>query len=106
MGKNIQIDLDLSGLDAVLGQANCDRAQEAMTEALLNYCEPYVPERTGALKRSGHVSGKDEVTWSEEYANIVYNRDSTQTGRPHWAEYAASQHADDLKNVVAEVLKA
>lgn len=105
MGKNIQIDLDLAGLDAVLGKANCDRAQEAMTKAFKDYCDDFVPVRTGHLKDSGHVTAKDEITWTEEYANIVYNMDETRSGKPQWCEEAARAHADDLKNVVAEVLK-
>lgn len=103
MAKAITVKTNLDGLDNLLSQSKVDTAQEAVAEAFLGYCDPYVPVDTGALKRSGDFD-KDEVFWTEEYANYVYNMDSTRSGAPQWAEKAKSAHLDDLAQVAAEVL--
>lgn len=82
----------------------CDRAQDAFTEAVLADCTPNVPEDTGALKRSGHVSGKDEITWDEDYANYVYSGTSRMEPRP-WFEDTKPQKLGHWLDVVGEVFK-
>ena len=81
----------------------CDAAQDAFTEAVLADCTPNVPKRTGALRDSGHVSGKDEVTWSEDYADHVYSGTSRMEPRP-WFETTKSEMLEDWARVVGEVL--
>lgn len=49
-----------------------ERAQQAVNQAVLELCGPYMPRDTGALIRSGGVQGKAAVGWSSPYAAAQY----------------------------------
>lgn len=48
-----------------------EEAHEALDEVILDYCEPYIPRKTGATIESGRTTG-DGVEWSTPYVAQIY----------------------------------
>ena len=100
MSVDVKVNINLGALDKA-----CETAQEALCEAVLADCTPNVPKDTGALRRSGRVSGKDEITWSEDYADCVFSGTSRMEAR-NWFEQTKQQKLSSWVKTVEGVLNA
>lgn len=104
---SISVTFDVSGLVERFGDANLQKAQEAVADRILTDCTEYVPMETGALRGSGTVEdGGEVVAWTEEYAGYVYNMDGAHFTTPgtggHWFETAKQSHIGEWVQVVEE----
>jgi hypothetical protein len=107
----IDVTVDLSGFELLLGDTNRDKAVDALAQQIFEDSQENVPVLTGQLYRSGRVStGAEDVAgvshrtlrWGAEYANPVYNMDSVVSpnisggeAAPAWFEKAKSEHLTD-----------
>lgn len=98
MSASLELHIDLADLFR-----SVDKAQDALCEAVLADSTPLVPKDTGALRDSGRVTGKDEITWSEDYADYVYSGTSSMPARP-WFEEAKSRYLNDWVDICAKVI--
>ncbi|MEG2532908.1 MAG: minor capsid protein [Gordonibacter sp.] len=108
----VEIEIDLGSLDKLLGDAAMEAAQDAMSRRWRELMEPHVPKEHGPLRENVTVDGQ-EITYTEEYANAVYNMDDKGTNwsikdkedvHSHWNEYAKSLHLGELEQYVADAL--
>lgn len=67
----VAVKVDLKGLEKKVSPQNFKRGQMAMANQMLMDMNKYVPERSGALRASGHAA-QDRVIWSTVYARIVF----------------------------------
>lgn len=110
MNININVDIDLSGLERRVSVESINNAQQLLAERIQQHCKPLVPKDTGALRESCTIgdSGK-EIAWTVDYAQYVYNMDSanfTTSGTcGHWFEAAKAAHLNDWVKVVERALK-
>ena len=56
---------------SVRGLLKGDAVQKYINKRVLEYCEPYIPKRSGNLIRSGYATD-DSVGWSAPYAKFQY----------------------------------
>lgn len=108
MGSGLEVSVDLSGLEAMFSDAAIESAQDAMSRRWRDLVEPHVPMEYGPLREHVEIDGK-EITYTEDYADYVYNMDdgtSWTTGGTsgHWDEAAKAEHLGDLEKYVASVL--
>ena len=74
MGLKYDARLDLSALSDALekrGLTPCGRVQKAVDEAVIRYCDPKVPFRTGTLKHSAITAsaiGDGMIVYATPYA--------------------------------------
>ena len=108
MASRVVVDVDLSPLDGMFSAAALEAAQEAFANDVADdFAEGapagcYVPRDTGKLQDNVTVSGED-VTWTEDYADCVYNGTAKMTGRP-WFEIAKGIRLEAWKGYAADAL--
>lgn len=107
-----ETELDLGPLDELFGAAAMEAAQDEMSSHWRDLMEPHVPIESGALRGSVTVDGQ-EITYTEDYANIVYNMDDQATNwtagksqdvHSHWGDYAKSLHLGELEEYMARFI--
>lgn len=101
-------ELDLGPFDGLLGSAAMDAVQDGMSRRWRDLMEPHVPKRMGPLRENVTVDGQ-EITYTESYANIVYNMDesanwTTEGTGPHWNESAKAESLGELEGYVAGIV--
>lgn len=105
----VEIEIDLGSLEKLLGDAAMEAAQDAMSRRWRDLMEPHVPMEYGPLRENVTVDGQ-EITYTEDYANAVYNIDAdgtnwTTTGTgPNWNDVAKVEHLDELETYVGKVI--
>lgn len=118
----IIVESDLTQIEAMLSDAALDAANELLTEHVKQSVDEadgqytskttgetrsgYTPFATGALRQSSYLSGKNEFTYSEDYADYagyVYNGTSKMEGYP-WFEVAKSEQLDNWVDKAAELI--
>lgn len=78
MGLKYDARLDLSSLSSALGKRGLTpggRVQKAVDEAVIRYCDPKVPFRTGTLKHSAITAsaiGDGMIVYATPYARYLY----------------------------------
>ena len=81
MGLKYDARLDLSALSDALekrGLTPGGRVQKAVDEAVIRYCDPKVPFRTGTLKHSAITAsaiGDGMIVYATPYAHYLYYGD-------------------------------
>lgn len=85
--------------------------QKHIDSEVLRYCSPYVPIKTGTLRRSGTDStdiGSGEVVYNTPYARQQYY--NTSESRPYsplagakWFERMKIDHKDDILRSAAKI---
>ncbi|MGN1203160.1 MAG: minor capsid protein [Eubacterium sp.] len=88
--------------------------QKVIDSEVLRRCDPYVPFRTGALKKSGILGtkiGSGEVIWNAVYANRNYytnagrGKQGTASGGlrgKFWFERMKADHLPDILKTAKE----
>ena len=88
--------------------------QKVIDSEVLRRCDPYVPFRTGALKKSGILGtkiGSGEVVWNAVYANRNYytnagrGKQGTASGGlrgKFWFERMKADHLPDIIKTAKE----
>ena len=84
-------------------------AQEYVDNAVLRYCDPLVPFRSGVLKKSGTlmtVIGNGLVEYKTPYARKMYygNKSSGQRGG-YWFERMKASNKDTIKKGAISFVK-
>lgn len=108
MGKSgISVDMDLT-LGELASQANLDRANQLLTARVKDTTEKFVPMDHGDLRGNVEV-GVDEFTYTEEYANRVYNMDdrtnwTTKGTSGHWIEPSKEANMADWEQFAADAI--
>lgn len=98
----VEVKVDLAPLERMAARAADGTANEALTERVMEDDYETVPFRTGMLRDSHTVTGKDEFQYTEHYASYVYHGTSRQAANPwfertkgyfqgEWEEFAARQ---------------
>lgn len=104
-----EVEIDLGGMEALLGEAALDRAQLALTQRVCDDFKQggpagrHVPRDTGTLQDTVEVSGRQEVTWPAEYADAVYSGTEKMAGRP-WFEQGKAELAGSWAEFVGRRL--
>lgn len=72
--------------------------QKYINNRVLEYCEPYIPKRSGNLIRSGYAT-EDCVGWSASYAKTQYytNKGNGLRGSRWFSRMWASRSAEIIK---------
>ena len=105
----VETDIDLSGLDALMGGEALERAQLLLAQRVADDFKlnapagHHVPRDTGMLQDTVEVSGRDEVTWPMEYAAAVYEGTEKRAGRP-WFEQGKAEQANAWAGYVGRIL--
>lgn len=85
-----------------------EKAQKYLDQEVIRTCAPYVPLDTGTLERSGKMSsdiGSGTVTWNTPYAKKQYYEGKSKGLRgARWFDRAKSDHSEDWKDGVANIL--
>lgn len=55
-----------------LGLEERGRVQQAVTNAVLEQSDPYVPLREGYLRGSGHIENGTDIVWRSPYAHYMW----------------------------------
>lgn len=108
---SIQVDVNVPALDNLASGVAAKMAQKVLFEAASKDMQDYAPRDTGALQENVEFT-EDTITWTVEYASIVYNMDDSHIhtdknplARSHWGEVAKQEHMDEWEQVVAEELE-
>lgn len=108
MSGGIAVDVDLGGLDRILGDAAVEAAQQQFAQGMIEVMEPLVPKRTGHLRDSAVRTGDDEITYTEDYAAEVYFAVGRQFREPGtgalWDEKAKAERMDEIEQLAASCL--
>lgn len=94
----LTVSLSFIGVDAILkkrGLENTGPIHNELNKMLLNYCEPYIPRKTGALIKSGGYTSSS-LSWSAPYARKQYyqNKGSGSRGRLWFERMWASKKGE------------
>ena len=93
------------------------KTQMLIDSAVLKFCEPYVPLRTGMLVTTGILGteiGKGEVAWLAPYAHYQYYLDASGIGPPkhldalrgpRWFDRMKADRAKDILNIARRGMK-
>lgn len=96
------------------GLDSCGKVQKAIDSEVLRRCDPYVPFRTGFLKKSGILGtkiGSGEVMYNAVYAHTNYylnagkGKQGTASGGlrgKFWFERMKADHLDDIIKTAKE----
>lgn len=102
------------------GLDSCGKVQKAIDSEVLRRCDPYVPFRTGFLKKSGILGtkiGSGEVVYNAAYAHKQYyhnagkGKQGTTKHNNHnykclrgkfWFERMKADHLDDIIKTAKE----
>lgn len=114
MAKSIRVDVDLSGAEQRFKELA--ESSGLLAEKLLGDATQYVPEESGDLKSSGHVTDVEPtravLMWSVPYAQRVYNMPGSSIKKVinpnashHWFETAKSAHLEEWQHFAAELFE-
>ena len=114
MAKSIRVDVDLSGAEQRFRELA--ESTGLLAEELLGDTKQYVPEESGDLKNSGHVTDVEPtravLEWSVRYAQRVYNMPGSSikkvinpSATHHWFETAKSAHLEEWQHFAAELFE-
>lgn len=106
-GMSFKVEFDAEEL---LGRFVSENAKKVLLDDIKADSNKYVPVRTGNLLHSAVVDVSDgSVSWTEEYAQAMYERDkrgSTRNDKAtgHWFETAKENHIDQWTQDVKDAL--
>lgn len=106
-GMSFKVEFDAEEL---LGRFVSENAKKVLLDDIKEDSSKYVPVRTGNLLHSAVVDVSDgSVSWTEEYAQAMYERDklgSTRNDKAtgHWFETAKENHIDQWTQDVKDAL--
>ena len=104
-----EVELDIDQFNERFGAAAMEAVQDAMSRRWRDLMEPRVPREHGPLRENVTIDGQ-EITYTENYANFVYNMDAQGTNwtikgtGPHWNEVAKAESLDVLARYVGECI--
>ena len=104
----MSIEIDMAGLGDIFSDEDLKNAQLQFVEGCRAIMEPFVPKRTGNLRDNTQI-GRDEITYTEEYAADVYfapegGHWTTEGTGPYWDEQAKAQKMGDIKELAMDCL--
>lgn len=73
--EKVHLDLDTEHLLSLLNLESGGKVQQVIDEAVIRYCQPYIPWDTGTLAKSAYSVteiGSGEVIWPGPYAHYMY----------------------------------
>lgn len=73
MKFDYQCNFNLQDCIKTLGLDEKGRAQQVVTNAVLELSEPYIPFEEGALMTSGHIENGTDIVWNTPYARYMWN---------------------------------
>jgi|GEM_PF-4177589 len=108
----LDVDVDLSEIEALLGDEATERAQTVWAQKVLDDMNKHCPEDTGALKASAPIASRPEtgdLVWNTPYAKRVHELDSVGTSissdaLPHWTAAAKDLYMEDWAKYAGELL--
>ena len=106
-GMSFKVEFDAEEL---LGRFVSENAKKVLLDDIKADSSKYVPVRTGNLLHSAVVDVSDgSVSWTEEYAQAVYEMDhvvskGNDKGTGHWFEVAKENHLDQWTQDVKDAL--
>lgn len=108
VGGGVSIEIDIAGLGDIFSDEDLESAQLQFVEGCRAVMEPFVPKRTGNLRDNTQI-GRDEITYTEEYAADVYfapeGRQWTTEGTgPYWDEQAKALKMGDIEGLALDCL--
>lgn len=107
---SIEVDVHVPALDNISSGVAAKMAHKVLFERAAKDMQDYAPVDTGALRDNVEFT-EDTITWTVEYASIVYNMDDSHIhteknplARSHWGEVAKQEHMAEWEQVVREEL--
>lgn len=105
MGVSVEMNLDL---DRFTDKANIDRANLLLTNRVKETTEKFVPMEYGDLRGNVEVE-TDEFTYTEEYADSVYNMDdntnwTTAGTSGHWIEPSKDENMAEWEQFASDAI--
>lgn len=107
---SISVEVNVAALDNIASGTAAKMAHKVLFERATKDMQEYAPVDTGALRDNVEFT-EDTVTWTVEYASIVYNMDDSHIrkqknplARSHWGEVAKQEHMAEWEQVVREEL--
>ena len=108
---SIEVDVHVPALDNIASGLAAKMAHKVLFERATKDMQDYAPVDTGALRDNVEFT-EDTITWTVEYASIVYNMDDSHIrkqknplARSHWGEVAKQEHMAEWEQVVSEELQ-
>ena len=105
----VKIDLDpmIEGIEKVLTD---NETMLEVNKALAEWCDPYVPYRTGALSKNITIDA-DGVTYNQPYAyknyygvDIPHRKTYHPLATAKWDEAMMADHGDEFNQVVSDII--
>ena len=107
---SISVEVNVAALDNIASGVAAKMAHKVLFERATKDMQDYAPVDTGALRDNVEFT-EDTITWTVEYASIVYNMDDSHIhteknplARSHWGEVAKQEHMAEWEQVVREEL--
>lgn len=108
----LDVDVDLSEIEAMLGDEATEKAQTVWAQKVLADMNKHCPEDTGVLKASAPIASRPEtgdLAWNTPYAKHVHELDSVRTdinpdALPHWTAAAKDLYMEDWTRYAGELL--
>lgn len=107
-GMRFKVEFDAEEL---LGRFVSENAKKVLLDDIKADSSEYVPVRTGTLRNNSVVVDVSDgsVSWTEEYAQAVYEMDQVVSkgndkGTGHWFEVAKENHLDQWIQDVKDAL--
>jgi len=107
----MNVNIDLTGIDKKLSEANLDKGQKAMANQMLGDIDNFVPYREGSLSSKATISldGK-ELHYNEPYAKRMYYGDldwnwtveKHPLAGPGWDKVASEIFMEDWKQAYVD----
>ena len=109
---SIEVDVHVPALDNIASGLAAKMAHKVLSKRAAQDMREYAPVDTGALSNETNIMlTNDTITWTVEYASIVYNMDDSHIhteknplARSHWGEVAKQEHMAEWEQVVREEL--
>lgn len=103
----IHVDLDLC-LDEFASNSNVEKANLLLSNKVRDDTDKFVPMQYGDLRDNVEVS-TDQIVYTEEYANYVYNLDDnahfTTVGTSgHWLERSKEANMSEWEQYASDAL--
>lgn len=115
MSSGVDVRVDLSGLEARLGEAAMREKQAAFASRVAFETRDYVPVETGTLQGSEPVSSDYEagtVEWNTPYAGYVeampessIRKTVNPSARAHWPQAAKSERLGAWQDFARKLLE-
>ena len=108
----LDVDVDLSEIEALLGDEATERAQTVWAQKVLDDMNKHCPYENGYLHDSAEPSSRPEtgdLVWNMVYAKHVHELDSVKTdinpdALPHWTAAAKDLYMEDWEKYAGELL--